>query len=392
MAERNASGGYIAIGKETVKGTPVTPAAYVPYYKQSLVTDIGLISDEPVFGNKFVRFQALQGMRSHGGSLSVMAEPNTAAYFHDMLSTKTSTTGANPYTHLFQASNTTDPNSYTLDISLVSQVVRFMGVEANKLAYAWNNDRMTLDLDVAALKSFYGREIATAVTTTVTLKTDYDPRPTDGLVNGDLIKLTTVDGVTVLNTTISSVNADGITLTLGASAAAFTAGDMLVLRPATPSFTLLTPFLWGKTQFCFGATAAAALSATQTRLEQGSAITLMHDFDNKQGSQRSGQFDPASLPRSTYDLTVKLKKYFDLPDDIKNWNALVKRALVMRAYAGATNQYELRVTLNNMKIANDNLPTDSGNVIFQEFDFMPTYDTSDGQAFDVKVINALATI
>src|SRR4051794_34211269 len=128
MAERNASVGYLAISKETTKGTAVTPAVFAPYYKQSLVTDFSLISDEPVYGNKFKRFQALQGIRSHGGSATVMAEPNSAAYFLDMISTKLSTSGSNPYTHSFGASSTTDPNSYTVDVSLVSQVVRFMGV------------------------------------------------------------------------------------------------------------------------------------------------------------------------------------------------------------------------------------------------------------------------
>lgn len=390
MAERNASAGYLAIKKETVKGTAVTPNVYVPYYKQSMETDPSLISDEPVYGNKFKRFQALQGLRSHTGSVSVMAEPNSTALFLDMTSTKTGTTGANPYTHTFAASNTVDPNSYTVDISLVSQVIRFFGVEASKLTFGWQNERMVLDLDLSGLGSFYGREIASIATTVVTLKTDYDPAPTTGLVAGDLVKCTTVDGVTTTNFTISSLTAT--TVTLNASAAAFAAGDMLLLRPASASLSLLTPFLWGKTQFCFGVDAATALSATQTRLEPSTEITLMHDFQDKQGSRRSGAFDPASLPRDQYDLTFKVKKFFDLPDDLKQWNAISKKACVMRAYSGATNQYELRVTLNNLKIAKNGMPTDSANVIYQNLDFMPVYDQTDGQAWDGKVINALATV
>jgi hypothetical protein len=391
MAERNASAGYLALKKETTKGTAVTPNVYVPYYKQSMATDPNLISDEPVYGNKFKRFQALQGLRSHSGSITAMAEPNSIAYLLDMFSTHTGVTGSNPYTHAYGASSTTDPNSYTIDISLVSQVVRFMGVEASKIAFNWDGEKMVVDMDMAGLKSFYGREIASVSTTTVVLKTDYDPSPTDGLVANDLVKLTTVDGVTTLNTTISSIT-NGTTIVLGASAASFNAGDMLLLRPATPSLSLLTPFLWGKTQFCFGADATTALSATQTRLEPGSVITLMHDFQDKTGSKRSGAFDPASLPRDQYDAQFKAKKYFDLPDDIKYWNAINKRACVMRAYSGSSNQYELRVTLNNMKINTDPIPTDSGSVIYHDFDFMPQYDTTDGQAFDVKVINAVATV
>lgn len=397
MAERNAAGGYAAIGKQTNATTPVTPTNYVPYYKQSIFTDVHLISDEPVYGNKFRRFQALQGLRSHKGSIDVMAEPNTAAYWHDMFTTKSSTTGSNPYTHAFGASGTTDPNYYTLDISFVSQVVRFFGVQASKLQYNWNGEEMILSLDVSGLGSFYGREIATVATTTLTLKTDYDAAPNTGLVVGDLVKITKTDGSVTLNTTIASVNADGITVTLGASAASFSAGDMIVLRPATPSLALLTPFLWGKTQFFFAADAATAMtnSATasnQTRLEPGSQIDLMHDFDNIEGSKRSGGFDPASLVRKQYDLAFKLKKFFDTPDELKFWNAITKRACVVRAYSGATNQYELRVTINNMKTKTENTPTQSGAVIYQEMDYYPTYDSTDGQGFDVKVINAVATV
>lgn len=397
MAERNQAGGYAAIGKQTNATTAVIPTNYTPFYKQSIATDTHLITDTPVYGNKFKTFQDLQGLRSHTGSIDVMAEPNTAAYWHDMFATKTSTTGSNPYTHLFAASGTTDPNYYTLDISFVSQVVRFVGVQASKIQYNWQGEEMILSLDISGLQSFYGREIATAVTTTVTLKTDYDPIPNAGLVVGDLVKLTNVAGTVTLNTTIATVAADGITITLAASAAAFAAGDMIVLRPATPSLSLLTPFLWGKTQFFFAADAATALTnsttaSNQTRLEVGSQIDLMHEFESNDGSRRSGGFDPASLIRKQYDANFKLKKFFDTPDELKFWNAITKRACVVRAYSGATNQYELRVTLNSLKTKMLQTPTQSGGVIYQEIDYAPQYDTVDGQGFAATVINTVATV
>ncbi len=80
MAERNAAAGYMALGKQTLATTAVTPALYTPYYSQDLDTNFNMISDEPVYGNKFKRFQTLRGLRSHTGSLTVMAEPNTAGY------------------------------------------------------------------------------------------------------------------------------------------------------------------------------------------------------------------------------------------------------------------------------------------------------------------------
>jgi hypothetical protein len=391
MSERNAAAGYAAMKVEANKGVAVTPDLYAPYYNQSLVTDPHLISDEPVYGAKFKRLQSLPGTRSHGGSLSVMAEPNTCAHWLNMLATKTGTIGSNPYTHAFGSSNATDPKSYTVDISFVSQVVRFTGVEASKITFGWQDQKMVLNLDVSGLKSFYGREISSIATTTVNLTTDYDTNATAGLVVGDLVYVVAADGQTKLSTTITSIT-DADTVVLGASAAAFAAGDMLVLRPATPSLALLTPFLWPKTEFRFGATAAAALSATHTPMDSGTEISVMHEFEEAEGSKRSGSFDPASLLRTVYDVEFKAKKYFDLPNDIRVWNAKAKQACVMRAFSGANNEYELRVTMNHMKTKALPIPSESASIIYEEPEFVPQYDTTDAQGFDVKVINALSTV
>lgn len=391
MAERNAAVGYAAFKKETTAGTAVTPNVYVPYYNQSISTTNGLIQDSPIVGSRFGIYQNLQGQRSHKGSITLMGEPNTAGYVHDMILTKGTTTGSNPYTHPFTASLLTDPNSYTIDLSYGSQVIRYFGVQASKVTYGWDNGEMRLNLDVSGLGAFSGREITSISTTTVNLTTTYDTNATTGLVANDLVYVVKADGSSSLSTTIASIT-DGDTVILAASAAAFAAGDMLVLRPATPSYTLLTPFLWSKTQFCFGATASAALSATQTRLDDGTEISLMYGFNNDEGEKRSGAFDPAALVRTTYSVDAKIKKYFDTSDEIKQWNSLAKRALVMRAYSGATNQYELRVTLNNMATMGNDMPTDSGGVIYHEIAYSPAYDTSDAQGFDVKVIDAVATI
>ena len=391
MAEQNAAIGYAALKKETTKGTAVTPNVYVPYYNQSLKTDTHYMSDEPVYGNKFRRRETLQGLRSHGGSLTVMAEPNTMAYWLDMLMTKGTTTGTDPYTHPYTVS-ATDPKSYTLDVSYGSQVARFFGVEASKIGFGWDGEKMVANIDTSGLGSFIGREIASVSTTVVTLKADgYDyTTPTNGLVNSDLVAVKKVDGSLTTNFTVTSFTAT--TVTLSATAAAFAAGDMLVLRAATPSYTLLTPFLWGRTEFRFGVDASTALSATQTRMDSGTELAVMHDFAEAEGTKRSGAFDPASLPRTQYDVDVKLKKFFDTADEVKYWNARSKRALVMRAYSGSTGQHELRVTLNNLVFSEVSIPTESGGVIYSEITALPNYDSTDTQAVDVKIINGVSTI
>jgi hypothetical protein len=395
MSERTALN-PLGLIKQTNATTVGTPNVFVPFYSTSLATNMNLMTDTPADGNKFKTLQTLQAVRSHGGSVTVMAEPNTAARWFDMLSTKGTTTGAGPYTHPFAASLTTDPNYYTLDLLVGGQSIRYWGVQASKIVVGWQGEKMQLQVDLSALGSFYGREIASIVTTTVTLKTDYDPNVTQGLVANDLVTVIKADGSSRLDTTIASIT-NGTTVVLGASAAAFAAGDMLVLRMPTPALSLLTPFIWGKTQFFFAQDSATALtnsatSTNQTRLESGTTFELMHEFNSNNGEARSGGFDPASLIRKQYDATFKAKQFLDIPIGIRNWNSIAKQAMLMRAYSGATNQYELRLGLNDVRIKSKATPLTSGNVIYQEDDFIPNYDQTDAAGFSATILNNVSTI
>lgn len=391
--ERLSNIGYLGLIKEATKGVPLTPTDFVPLYEETLSTISNFTDQQPAAGNKFNTYTTLQGVRSHKGDLTVLAEPNTTARICDMLLTKTSTTGAGPYTHVFGLSSTTNPNSYTIDVSYGNVVARYWGVEASKLTPTWNNNELQWKISVSALGSFQGREIATVATTTLTFKTDYDPAPNKGLVIGDLVRIYKQSTGAILDTTIASVNVDGITVTLGASAAAFAAGDMIYLRPATPSFTMQPTFIWGKTQFCPGATASAALSAAQLRVEQGSTFEIMHNFESDDGAARSGAFDPASLVRVTGDGNLTIKRFFDNPDDITYFNNLGKSAWVLRHFAGSTNQYECRITFNHVKTDGTVVPDlKAGSINYSELKYHLNYDTGDAQAIAMTIINNLATI
>lgn len=396
MAETIANIGYMAYAKETTKGTAVAPTNYVPLYKTTLNTLANFKEQMPIFGNRYGRFDVLKGNRSHKGEFTILGEANSAGRMFDTLMAKGTTTGAGPYTHPYTVSNTTDPKSLTVDISTGNVVARYMGVEASKISPDFDENEMRLTCAVSALSSFQGREIATISITTLTLKTDYDPNPNKGLIVGDLVRLYKESTGVTADFTIATVNADGITVTLNSTAAAFAAGDMIYLRPATPSFNLLDTFLWTKTIFGFGATAATALTnattALQTRLEQGSTWSIMNNFESDDGAPRSGSADPAALVRTHYDATHEVKKYFDTPEEIRKFNSLEKRAVVIRHFAGSTNQYELRVTLNHIKTDSPMPEMDSLAINYANLTYYPIYDQTDTQAIAVIVINNLSTI
>lgn len=380
--------GYLALKKQSDKDVAVTPDVYVPLYTESFNTMVNLDADNPIAGNKAAIFQHIQGVRHHMGEVQVLAEPNTAGYFFDMLLTKGSTTDNDPlYTHPFTLSET-DPNAYTVDIAKGPVVYRFIGVEAYELSNEYDENKMLLNISMAARKSFIAREVASLSSDTITFKTNYDPAPTDGLVAGDLMRLNLANGTT-LNLVIDSVDSDTeVTFTTTPTGAAD--GDIMTLRPATPSFDMLTPFQWARTEFRFGATASAALSAAHTPLEPGSQFIIQHNFEENEGQKRSGSYDPAELARTQGDGELNVKIKFDGPEDMNRFLTNQKRACVVRMFSGTS--HELRVTFNNLKFTENPIELNTGEVVYAEGPMKPQYDTSDGQVYDVKVLNAVSSI
>lgn len=460
MAERLANLGYVGLAKESVAGTAITPTDWIPTYKEALTTTLNLVEDNPIAGNKFARYAAVQGLRDHKGTIEFYAEPNTTAKICDILLTRAAVVGtytftvtsanatlgatytnngvtytvtatiaaqttlvatgvsaptasgtltkasgtgdatitfsavvAGPYAYTYSLS-TTNPNTYTVDISTGNIVFRFMGVQASKLAPKWDKTELHLEATVSALASFSGAQITSQSGSgpyTLTLDTTYDPTPTNGLVVGDLIRFYDVSAQTTIDATIASIPT-ATTFTTTTNPTAIAAGDYVYLRPATVSFNLLSPFIWPKTQFCFGTNTVTALAAPQTRLEQGTEWEVDHMFESDSGAPRSGAFDPASLVRLEGDGQFKLKKFFDTPEDLQTWHQINKTALVVRHFSGATNQYEFRITYNNLKYKEGVKPAlESDKILYEEGTYIPTWDSTDSAAMSITVINNLAS-
>lgn len=388
--------GYVAFSTEATPGTAVTPTVFGLLDNETLTTSYNLEDQAPIAGTPFETFQILPGLRDHKGDIELVAEPNTAAQLVDMLLKRGSKSGgSDPYTWPFTVDGSTAPNSKTIDISTGNIVKRFVGVQASKLTPVFSKNMLNLKVSVSALGSFQGGVLASAPTGsnpyTAIFDTTYDTNPTAKLVVGDLIRGYLANGTTIDATIATIVDAKTITTTTNITTMA--QGDIIYLRPATQSLSLKSPFLWSNTQFCFGSTASAALSAAQTRVEQGSSWELDYAFESDNGSQRSGSFDPASLPRTTAKSMLTIKKFFDTPTDVINFNNQNKTACVIRHYAydGAVT-HELRITLNNIK-TDDPMPKVKAKAInYSEIKYKPQYDTSDAQEFDVKVINSLTAL
>lgn len=404
MSERLSNYGYVALKPEATPGVLAgTPALYAPIYSEELMTAENFVENNPIIGVNWKRYQVLPGLRAHKGTLQVMAEPNTGAHWHNMLMVKGAPSGSGPYTHPMTfptAATQSLPKSYSMDIGLGSQVVRFLGVAAGDIAPTFEENEMRFDVSVSALKAFAGVEIASKSGSgpyTLNLKTIHDPTPTEYLVVGDLIQIFDVSAGVWINAEVDSI-VDGDTITVSEDMSAVVAGDWLTLRQATPSYAHLRPFLWSHTHFFFSDTAANALTASatlsnQTRMDEETIWKLLWPFKDEDGEKRSGSQDPAALVRLQADGEFTAKRFFDTPEDMRRFNAIEKRACVIRCYSGDSNEYEMRVTWNNLRLrTTPKPPLATEEVLYSTTEFAPTYDTSDSQAVDVKFINALATI
>lgn len=387
----SGNSGYLMLGRESTIGVPVATTHTVPMTEETLTSELNTNGESLVFGSKAARLLTTPGIRSHGGDITVLAEPTSTALLFDALLPRTSITsiGSGFYSWLFNSTSWASTGSYTIDVSKGITVSRFSGVQASEISPSWTDNRQSWKLKVSALKAFSGAVITNAATATLTLDSANSPRPAELLRVGDTIGIRHINGTTENNTILSKTDT---TVTLTTTPGTTANGDVFYLRPATPTLEDLTPFLWSRTEFRFGADAATALSATHTPAEDGSEYSISHQFEDDKGAQSSGSFDPSRLVRSkTIDATSKVKEYYENDAEAAKYNSLPKKALVIRSFSEG--QCEVRITLNNLTCikGGDKPAVKADEALFYEREFQPNYDRDAGQMLSVTVINKLAS-
>jgi len=378
--------GYLALKKQVDKDTAIVPTVFVPYYQESMATINTKHRQNTVKGNRNAAQDTHQGLRSHGGSVTVLAEPNTAAHFLNMLMTVAAPSGGGPYTYVATVGDS--EVYYTVDIKKGKYIERYIGVKANSLKPVYQDNTMQLEIALSALASFKVATVASVAGSgpyTINLNVDYDPTPTKGLVVGDIIE---VGGINAVVDSIASVSS----ITVSEDVSALAGGEQLFLRAQTPSYTLLTPFSWARTEYRFGADASAALSATHTPLDDGTEWELVHSNEADEGANTTGSYDPSDIRRTTFDATVTTVRVFEALTNVEDFLDNNKKALVIRMFAGNTTTYEMRLTFNNLKITEQTKESASDSIVKLTDTLMPQYDSSDTQALSVTILNNLSTL
>lgn len=193
----------------------------------------------------------------------------------------TATLGVNAatvYGHEFKGPQNTLP-TYTIEIGYTNEAIRLCGVRFNSLSALKSEDNIiTADIGIFARSEFKMARVLAAVTAGSNKVITLDQ--TQGLTTADTIKVfrpstgafMDLSASSVKTSSISSISA-GVSVTIGTLTDALVAGDLLVLAPQTPSYTLGKELSWiGGSVARTGDTITAAIAAS-------AALSSIEEFE-----------------------------------------------------------------------------------------------------------------
>lgn len=383
---------YLAIKPESTPGVAVVPTIFIPIVEADIKTVVNHEPDRRMKGISWKSNGMLRGNRSHEGTITLLGDPDTMGHVLNMLMTKGSTTGdADGYTHPFTVGN---GDSYTFDIKKGNHVQRFFGVYVEEGAMEFADGQLQVTLTVKAMGQFSVASVGVALSGSVTeliLDDQYDISPNRGLVVGDVI---TVGGVDL---TLTSVDADGITVGFNSTSVTAAAGLPVLLKPQTVSFsTLQDPFYFGNLLVGFGADTSAAATAAGARSTATPCYDMKLTFKNNLFAQNgTNRMDPVQIIPRTKEAQISLKQLFTGVEQKQAWLDRSKQALTL-VFLGKyiksdfTTQEKLTLTFNHVKLLENNNEIKVGEMVVDDESFEVLYDNSDGQAMAASLINRTA--
>lgn len=384
---------YLAVKPEAQEGVAVIPTEFTPLVSESIKTNQNLIADRRFKGLDWKANDLLKGNRMHEGDISLMADADALAHFFNMFLLKGSTSGdaTDGYTHPFTVG---DADSYTIEIQKGIYAQRYFGVKANELRLEFNEGLLQLRAGVRAMGQFSVAKLGIALSTSVTtlvLGDEYDIAPNTGLVVGDVIVIGTDE------LTLTSVNADGVTVGFTSTALSYSIGEPIYLKAQTPSYSgLQDPLCFGNMLVGIGVDESASTTAAGSK----ATATPIHDVaivlrNNLLETPRSGSIDPVTLIPQTKEGEIQLKQLLENEDERGDFLAKTKQALTMIIKGKHINpDFSTRelVTLkfHNVKMREHENPLNIGEYIMDEKTYEVLYDDSDAKAMTVDIINNTA--
>lgn len=391
MSNYLADSSYLAVKPQTDSTTPVIPTKFIPLLSESIRVNPNFTANRAMKGLSWKSDELLKGSRKLEGDIGIWADPDSIGHLFNMMYAKTSTTGdaASGYTHIFDPG---EGDSYSIDIVRGIYAQRLWGVRGDNLKISFEDNKMKASISIKALGQFSSASLAVALTgagmTAIVLSTNYDLRPTDGLVAGDKVN---VGGVDI---TLTSVDSDGKTLGFASTTVTASVGDPVSLKAQTPSFTALQePFYFGNTLVGIGAdssaadTAAASIATASPCYEVG-----MELMNNLLDQPASGYTGAGTLLNQVKSGTLDITRLFTDPTQFQKWVENVKQAVTIITTGrfiktDLTTSEMLTFKINKTKLITNEEPLEVGQYIMDKQSFEMLYDSSDADSITVTLVN-----
>jgi hypothetical protein len=385
---------YLAVKPQVAAATPIIPTNFIPLISENIRLNPNFTADRRMKGLSWESDELLKGPKQWEGELEIYADPDSFGHFLNMSLLKGTTTGdaANGYTHPFTVG---DGDYYSLDIPRGIYAERLWGVRGNNLKISFEDNKMKATIGIKAMGKFYTASLAVALTgvgmTSAVFSTDSGLRPADGLCVGDHILIGAVD------LAILTVNANGTTVTFASTTVTAAIGDPVHLKAQTPSFTnLQEPFYFGETLVGMAATTAAADTAAGSRATATACYEIGFEIDNDLlASPASGYGGPAALLNQVRSASLELSRLFVDPTQYQKWIENVKQAVTIISTGryiktDLTTSELLTIKMNKTKLMTHEEPLEVGNYIYDKQKFKVLYDSGDGAALTITLVNRTA--
>lgn len=294
--------GYGAIIKETTSGTAVKPTNYFYFENAGMVTGFKSEIISPAANTRNMNYFTASGVNdAPTGPITMQLQATSVGYFLTGAfgSPATGVVADSLYTHTFTSSASSTIPTFTLDLGDVDggYAFRYVGCRFGNIKFYQRNNVWYMDATPMARYSFTTAELtASSLAAAVTLVLDSNK----GLTTTD----TVVVGYGTANEealAVSAVDAGGTNITVAAAANTHAAGDIVVIKNATPTYSTATnTFAWmGGTTTGVGITLAGV--TTQALLE---------DFSLDLGLALEPRFAPnGTTDFSKYPTEIAMKGY-----------------------------------------------------------------------------------
>jgi len=150
MALQNTHRSYVGIAKETTKGTPVTPTAFIPVLANSVKPEdkYGILLDKGLRGSAVETYNYIQGRGNSTFDFSGDAFADTIGWVIGGVMGTDTITGSSPYSHAltlkYSASTAADiqPIAYTITDFYSANVRAYAGMQFSDFSLKFNADGM----------------------------------------------------------------------------------------------------------------------------------------------------------------------------------------------------------------------------------------------------------